>query len=378
MAIINYNIDYGTIPNSSNGRRGENLTAPGSLKTGIDEKALYRSDTQTRDQFLDHLGTPNPAWSYFHQGSTRGEWDVHPQPYINKYKICEIAVNTGGIPGRWISPNSSNFGNWRTRSAIKVDPHILLMTDSQTFSGGYSHDIGKAFDGMKPGFLNQVEGALEMARLVSGNANTADGGKFVSMYREVPVWNGTTPNSMSDLKFHFEFGMSGIYSGEHEVVRPIFAIASQFTPYSANGNYLKGPAPTDAVYFMEMVTALAGSGGAIVESIKTGVTEVMNADGFAAKASGVVNTATEIQQKIYAAIDTGIQRGAGHGLMSIHVRYGRFVTGPYFVKNINWELDFSEVDEYGFPYKGTLTLGGLQSLWVTTSADFVNSFNAGG
>jgi len=371
-------VKYDTVPNTSSGKNGLKLTDPKSFKEGIDPKSLYRDDTQTRDQFPEHLGTPNPAYNYLKQDSSRGEWGVHPQPFINKYKVCDVAVYKAGLHPRHISPSSQDFGNWRKNSAIKVDPNILLMTDAHTMSGGYSHEIGKAWDGMKPGFLNQVEGAIEMARLMSGSQEAAEGGKFVSKYREVPVWKGTTPAQFSDLKFHFEFGMAGIYSGEHEVVRPIFALASQFTPYFAyEDNYLKGPAPTDAVYFVEMASSMIDyvkSGG-----LKKDMDEVVAGANFSSAsdtAGTLVKAATKIQNIIYNAIDQGIQKGANHGLMSIHVRYGRFVTGPYFVKNINWDLDFSEVDEYGFPFKGTLSLGGLQSLWVTTSGDFINSFNA--
>jgi hypothetical protein len=366
-------MNYGTIPNDNGGKNGEALTAKNSFKSGIDPKNLYRTDTQTRDQFPLHVGTPNPAWNYLHQGSSHGEWDVHPQQYINKFKVCEIQFNDIGIPFQYIAPSTKDFGNWRYGS-IKVDENVLLMTDSQSISGGFDHQVGKAFDGMKPGFLNQVEGALELARLAtSKGADDSDtGGKFISRYREVPVWQGTTPNAMGDIKFNFEFGMAGIYSGEHEVVRPIFALASLFTPKFQGANYLKGPAPTDASYFAEMVSTLVGKVGGM--DIKDVMKDVGTA--LTGGVDKVVELATDVQKAIYGAIDQGIKSAAKKGpLYSIYIRYGRFVTGPYFVGGVHWDLDFSEVDEYGFPYKGTITLGGLKSLWVATSADFIKSFD---
>jgi hypothetical protein len=372
---------YDVIPNNASGSNAPRLTET-KVEDGIDKKNLYRTDMQTQEQFPDHVGTPNPAWNYLKQESTHGDYGVHPQQFINKYKVCEISVR-GGLQGRHVQPSAQSFGNWRTLGGKKwVDDNVLLMTDSQTITGSYSHSIGIAWDGMKPGFLNQVEGALEMARLMTGNADVPQGGKFISKYSKVPVYNGTEPNNLGNIKFNFEFGMAGIYSGEHEVVRPIFALAAQFTPSFVQGfeNYLRGPAPTDAVYFAAMASYLVKNGDNMVKKVKDAVTSVDLTGEVDDAVSGLVGAATKIQQDIYTAIDEGIKAAAGNKdnpLKTIFIRYGRFVTGPYFVKDVSWELNFEEVDEYGFPYKGSITLGGLKSVWVATAGDFLSSFDPG-
>jgi hypothetical protein len=56
---------------------------------------------------------------------------------------------------------------------------------------------------------------------------------------------------------------------------------------------------------------------------------------------------------------------------------GRMVLGPYIVKDVNWDFDFTHTDEYGFPFKGSLTFGGLESCIMPDPNQITQVWNGG-
>ena len=340
---------------------------------------LYRTDTQTKNDFPSKVGAENPVWTMLNtDASDMYKRSEHVSPRINQFKICDLAFRWG-IGTQWLAPSEegpNGFGNWRNNLQIKVPKNVLLFPENLTWSFGYEHTLEAAWESLKPGFMNMVEGGLEIARAFLGpdQQNPPAGGKFISKFHQVPQWKGTTPVKInSTLKFNFQFGQAGIWSGEHEVVRPIIALAAQFAPNFAASHYIKGPAPTKPTYMVEMMRALGGkAAGAIKEIQENSVS--FQAPPAAGAAARLVGEATKLQQAIYDAIDQGIA-AAGGQVQVIFVRQGRMTIGPFTCSNISWDFDFSETDEYGFPFKGSISFGGLSSIYVATPDVFTDSFN---
>jgi hypothetical protein len=332
-------------------------------------------------KLLNDPQNTSPVYDQFSLDNDKDDLLSHAFQHINKFKTCELCFGWG-LGGQYLSPSSNQWGNWR--ESFGVSDNVLLYLENPVMSFGYTHSLSAAWDEMKPGFLNQIEGALEMARIMTGGGQNSvpQGGKFISLYHEVPQWKGTTPVKLSStIKFNFEFGQAGIFSGEHEVVRPILSLASQLLPYGAGGtgNYLKGPAPTKSMYVAMMAQNLKGKMGDLLETATTQgklVVEGFMTGGQGAAASDLVSAATTLQDAVYSAIDQGIKDGAATGLRTIYIRMGRLVCGPYACRDISWDFDFNETDEYGFPYKGSVTFGGLDSLYVATSGSVIQVFNA--
>jgi len=288
--------------------------------------------------------------------------------------VAELAF-VAGLGKECREPNLASFGKWRTSNlaGIQVSPNVLLFPDCLNYAFGYEHSLEAAWETLKPGFMNMAEGAMEIARLVSGRTDLPKGGAYMSRYHEVPQWKGTSPVTLSGtLKFNFSFGQAGIYSGEHEVVRPILALASKLIPYG--GNYVYGPAPTKPTYLVAMIRALGGQGVEFMNTVtKAGEDIAKNPSGAG---NAVMTALNELQSSIYAAIDRGIAAGAA-GVRAMYLRQGRMTIGPFTCKSVAWDFNFEETDEYGFPYKGSITFSGLSSLYIATANAFVNSFDAG-
>ena len=45
-------------------------------------------------------------------------------------------------------------------------------------------------------------------------------------------------------------------------------------------------------------------------------------------------------------------------------RIGAGIFGPVYVSDVTWEFDYSQQDEYGMPYKGKITLGGIKPIII--------------
>ena len=51
-------------------------------------------------------------------------------------------------------------------------------------------------------------------------------------------------------------------------------------------------------------------------------------------------------------------------------RIGQYIAGPFQIKSVNYDFDYSMVDEAGYPYKGTISLG-LENIYKPDAKDIV-------
>lgn len=78
-------------------------------------------------------------------------------------------------------------------------------------------------------------------------------------------------------------------------------------------------------------------------------------------AKGVADVLTGLQDFIYTALNNTASGMLGN-YTGVVLRIGRFQTPSMIVKDVKFEFDFEEVDENGFPSKGSVELGGLESV----------------
>jgi hypothetical protein len=358
---------------------GKNVSNASSLK-------LYRGDSDD-DTSID-VGARNPVWSALDNVDSEGQKNPldlkdHVPGSVNKFKTADLlfgnllrAPNQAGdrylpLPGN----ADTRWGNWRHKggnsAGISVSPDVYLFLETPKVGYSFSHSFKPAWEGVADkGMLKKIQGVLEVARVATG---VGGGGRMMSRFAKAPAWDTTTAlQYQGEVKFSFQFGRYGLFSGEHEVVRPILAIASKFA-ISIAGNYAIGPAPTLPMYMVKMLETLGANAGGILAGAGNDLKAAAK-DGISA--AGIVGALTNIEARIYNAVDKGVAAGMA-GVRTFYLRVGRVITGPFICGNIAWNFDFEQVDEYGFPWKGDITLGGLETTYFPTADTFVNIFNTG-
>lgn len=292
---------------------------------------------------------------------------------------------------------------------MAVHPSVQLHLDTNVIEMGYEYEFENLWEKvMGNKIVSTIDQAASNARMfadaVSENHNAAQAGLMISKYRNIPVLKGVSSLSLpSSLKFEFTFGSAGIFSGEEEVVKPILVLARALAPTLSynlttgkyDGNFVIGNAPSNEYALAKVVQGIwsnltggdrngdiqynndvnvnedlqeemAGQmgGNYVRNSEKTEKTSMIET------VSGTVAKAlTDLQNKIHNAFDNAARdllekNGVFKG---IRLRVGRLALPPMIVKKVNFNFDFEKIDEYGFPYKGTLTLDGLETATVATA-----------
>ena len=395
--IKNFSKTYSSIRNSS--------TDSGSKKTNIIQTkvfdtqrdyGLYENDKNTQLNFPEFVGTTSPIWESLSEKTDSddgGGQEFHVYKTINKYKVCDIAV----IPAGNQSPpaiTSTVWGNWRTNNyaSIKVSNNVFLWPSEKTFNFNYTNEYGSAWEKLSSsGLLSKVSQAAELARSVAvlaGSDVSEVGGKFVSKYTKAPNWKETSPISLSNtIKFEFSFGQAGIFSAEQEVVKPILALASMFAPIPrGQDGYLVGPMPTPPAYLANYFKQFVGGAGGLISDVGKSISASFEGDDNIIRetANSVISTLTAVESGLLKIQENAIVNTLNGSLdednaiasRAICIRYGRMAVGPMTVKDVAWSFDFTHVDEYGFPYKGTLQFSGLENITTTQTWDIAKPFCA--
>jgi hypothetical protein len=376
-----------TTINDVNKNWAKNL-AGGTRSHALGKGKIFEEDQIPESPFMsgaDIIALDNPAISNI--DNEPGLPESEAMPYINPYKVCELLfsgpMKAATYNGHSLSETNPGWGSWRVSNGagIAVHPRVLLFLDTPKLGYSFNHTFEKAWEGLKEkSMLKKVEGALEIARLVAGSRAGPSGGRFMSAFANVPAWKSTTGIKFDgEIKFNFKFGQAGLFSGEHEVVRPIIAIVSQFG-LGVAGAYVTGPAPTMESYFVKMMESMASGGfQSILNAVSAAGADILNAaigkDKSTGAATTLIKAATSVQATVYNAINAGIAAGAA-GVRTFRIRIGRAVVGPFYPQNISWSFDFSQTDEFGFPYAGSVSISGLEMLSFPTSGQFISTFNA--
>lgn len=359
---------------------------------------------------------------------TEASYKDHMYEGINDFKRINLYITDfEGSRGEFWSAGKDVHPNAR----LYLDQDLL-------FGFSYRNDIQPGgLESLKNsavgGFLKSADAILEFGReyndINKRNADIKDhqsinGGRMISQYEMAPVWKKTDPiKGPPSLKFVFKYGQYGLFNCLEEVIKPILVLASHFAPVidGKNSHMVLGPWPTSQAVLARMLHSVindtSGTGKDIMDSLtKTGEATsnaVISGAGALASLIGglgsntvkedsngnttttankgltkqnkddldaLVETATKLEENILIAYDKAVEGAYGGGPApgkgkALLIKIGNgFEFGPYVVKSVNWDLDFTQTDEYGYPYKGTLTYGELENIKITTTKQVYNHF----
>lgn len=371
---------------------------------------LYITDERFPGHYREHVVKENPAVTS-NKNYLTGYTNSHFQPNVNALKTVELSIVTSGFSSNAASWYAGEWGAWRNwfgkNSSMAVHPSVQLRLDTNVIEMGYEYEFENLWEKvMGNKIVSTIDQAASNARMfadaVGENHNSAQAGLMISKYRNIPVLKGVSSfNIPSSLKFEFNFGSAGIFSGEEEVVKPILVLARALAPtlsYNSttgkyDGNFVIGNAPSNEYALAKVVQGIWGNltdkdgkiqynndvnadedlqeemagqmGGNYVrqKEKQQETTMIETVSGTVAKAL------TDLQNKIHDAFDAAAKEllETHDVFKGIRLRIGRLALPPMIIKKVNFNFDFEKIDEYGFPYKGTLTLDGLETATVATS-----------
>ena len=187
--------------------------------------------------------------------------------------------------------------------------------------------------------------------------DVANSQKFMLKFKNIPAWTGTENLSVpGSLTFKFGFGQAGLFDAAEEVVRPILALAMYFAPIDnrlKDGTFdgtIDGILPTEAYVKIRGAIAVAEGATSAVSTLMEG--------------NGILNAVSSV----YKAIDGSLAETYSESRGVMVARYGNLIIPPFVVGKVKWKFDMSQVDENGYPYKGEITLSGIESFQMVTQA----------
>ena len=354
----------------------------------------YINDDSFNKNYKDFIGTINPAYESLKESDSGVNESFHTQKYINKFKTCDLII---GNAMNWPLITSKDWGNWKNLTDIKVNDKIFLDPDIRKLNFSYELKYASIWEEvLKLKAIGAIDSTARDARIFTGQSENKI---FIPVYKEAPAFTGSTPLSVSSsVRFNFQFGQSGLFSGEEEVYKPIIALAKVFAPNTGDtGAYLVDcPAPTLEQQMGFIGQRLTGEGGQLFSKIgklgsavggdlkNTFFPSKKNEDGTEAESSEGAETGknilgnafgvqtaqalTDLQAYVYDTISAAIRDNLS-GVKAICIRLGRLTLPPMIVHNVSWEFDTTQVDEYGFPFAGYIEFGGLETAKLTTKRD---------
>lgn len=262
-----------------------------------------------------------------------------------------------------------------------VSPQVLLFNETKSLEFEMKNQYGKPIAALLDKLLNSTVGRVAndglalvaaggaianadgdgkvnpmeevLSKLTSGTSakDIASSQKFVMKFKNVPAWLCTDNLAIpSTLTFRFAFGQAGLFDAAEEVVRPIMALAMYFAPSELPDGTVKGPLPTEA--YVKVMGAVD-----VAESAVAAGKNLISGDGILASVNTVYQTLNSKMSQIY-------REAGATGIMI--ARYGNLLIPPFVVSSVKWKFDMSQVDENGYPYRGELTLGGIESFQMAT------------
>lgn len=355
----------------------------------------YINDDSFNKNYKEFIGTMNPAYQSLSESDSGVNEGFHTQKFVNKFKTCDIIISSGT---NWPTITDKRWGHWRNYfKDIHINDKVFLDPDVRKLDFSYELKYASIWEEvLKLKALSAIDSAARDARLFTG---TQEGHKiFIPIYKETPAFTGSTPLSVpSSMKFNFQFGQAGLFSGEEEVYKPILALAMIFAPSVGNGggSLIDTPATSLEQQMADIGQTMINNGDVLVKGIKNvgaGAKKDLasmfntksdpepdesasadNKDPSKSFNDNMVgkNTAialTNLQEQIYKSISEGIQKNLGQ-TKTLCVRLGRITLPPMIVHSVAWSFDTTQVDEYGFPFQGSIEFGGLETAKLTTKGD---------
>lgn len=316
---------------------------------------------------------------------------------INRARYCDIAIGQGADDisrvvaktGNTYLLSASAFGNWRKKDINcfgDISQRIMLEMDERP-KPNYSitYDTTTAQDSvLKNKLTDMVSKASDMVNTVaatvgalSGNRELAEAavtGERASLYKDFPVIKLSsvkTNSSPGDITFKFRFGQAGIFSGEEEVVKPILALIGPWALKTGDYHSVMGPFPTESQISRKAILKTLDVIGNDASLLKQDASALKEDDSDAV--TKMLKSFNGMTDKIYRLVDE-VAEECFSTATTITFIVGGLVMGPYFPKNIKWDFNFDNVDEYGYPCEGSFTFGDLTPIRLQVNSDYARQW----
>jgi|GEM_PF-5528274 len=288
----------------------------------------------------------------------------------NKGKLVDLYFYKNVEKNSWKNYDINHYANFPTNM-------WLVMKDMDKMEFGYTNNLTTKMNSLTNaamGFVQKGATALETVNTIRNdisNKGPRTQGKWMSRWETFPVWDGTTNLNAfnNDLEFSFSFGQYGLYSGELEVVRPIVALASLFAPaYKGNGKYI-GPYPSKSWMTAEVLMS-------IYKGVK-GAKSVFDKVSEGNESSGISNVLDSVYTSYESMMQEITSKAESDEMRMFYIKMGNMeAIGPFYVKQVQWDFDFTNLDEFGWPSAGTIHLKDVATMTMATSDQIRSFFDA--
>ena len=308
--------------------------------------------------------------------------DLNNKTYWNNWTQKKVngIIDVNKFNNYWLNPDSLTFSVLIKNKFVSVGIDTFLQNFSKNISNSNTESV-----------LDMLDTGIELTRvgkdLMQSSTSVKDyqGSTYIPKFQNVQAWEGVEPIEFKIPTISFRFGQYGLYNAFEEVVLPIIALMSSFFPTKekedGSTNRWIGPLPSPTVSFLSVLKTLkgeipnildnfisdlkngAGKAGTAIEDAVTGndsgsdnsesssiLQKVLNNGG-----GDVLDTAIKFKDNLYSAFDKANQELLEKTQNKLaYFRLSKAIVGPIYVREITPDFDFSNVDQNGYPTKGSI------------------------
>lgn len=262
-----------------------------------------------------------------------------------------------------------------------------FILDGESSALNISFQFTHNYDNLAEKLLSKQESAKGVSGMISftkGMAEAISGGKYIVQNTNVKTWKGTSPISLPEsIKLKFYYGINDSYDCKFEVWDPILRLVNSLAPKVRDGSsFVDFQVPTLGEAMMQVLDQVFDAAGTHLDKVKGVQTSDEVAEIEAEKqseaAEGGGGGTSELSDGFFGGVVDDVLEGfynqLNSGLQTIKnlstlytIKIGKIIFDEVYIGSVKWSFDFSQVDSAGYPYRGTVELGGIEASQYTTS-----------
>lgn len=332
----------------------------------------------TSDEDKEYIGYKN--------GIRRKELLIGLQPITNTgvFVSEDLDDDNWGCYTKWRKETFNLFGD--VNESVGFFPEKFDINPKVSITKGEQSDFLQKFNDIRDKAFKEID-ILRYA--LASNQNGGGDVNLSSVAQSATVREYTTFETYKDVsnllsgisvKIPFAYGQFGLFDAYEEVVKPVCALMSLYSPHKSKDstggvNLYNTPYPSDAYLTAQQFKGIYGTAfetvaSAFINKEKEGE-EQTQGSGQSFKSGNVDFLNTSLQTIEQIAIsgllkvlkDTGVESTKWKYTT---FRYGNFKIGPCQIKTMKANFDFKHLDERGYPYKCELE---IEALGMTTATN---------
>lgn len=282
--------------------------------------------------------------------------------------------------------NSDNSSQSKKESRVwginKYDGGFIL--DGESSALNLSFQFTHNYDNLAEKLLSKQDSAKGVSGMISftkGMAEAISGGKYIVQNTNVKTWKGTSPITLPEsIKLKFYYGINDSYDCKFEVWDPILRLVNSLAP-TANDNFVDFQVPTLGEAMMQVLDQVFDAAGTHLKGKDVQTSDDaadLEAEKQSEAAEGGGSGTSELSDGFFGGVVDDVLKGFYNqlniGLQTIKdlstlytIRIGKITFNEVYIGSVKWSFDFSQVDSAGYPYRGTVELGGIEASQYTTS-----------